>query len=234
MSSLLPVAPADRPRERLMMYGADALADVELLALVLGGGRSLQRALSVLHEIGGLSGLARAHPQELVAVPGVGVAGAASLAASCELAQRIAERQLPFAEVMRGPEDVGRFAQVRFGGHPQETFAVLGLDARQRVRMVQTVAVGTLAQVDVHPREVFRPLVRAGMHSVVLVHNHPSGEPDPSAADIELTQRLHEVGVLVGIAVVDHVVVAVGAWRSLAQLGLMPDGPGPGQPETGG
>ncbi|MBL4684884.1 MAG: DNA repair protein RadC [Nannocystaceae bacterium] len=225
MSTLLPTAPHERPRERLLLFGRETLADVELVALVLGGGRALERALSVLAAVGGLSGLSRATAHELVKIPGVGVAGAASLSAAFVLGQRMVVDQLPLDDAMRGPEDVARFAVARFGPQPQETFAVLGLDARQRVRLVRTVAVGSLAQVDVHPREVFRPLLRAGMHSVLLVHNHPSGEPEPSAADVDLTRRLFQVGELVGIPVVDHIVVAAGRWRSLSLLGLMPDGP---------
>jgi len=222
MSNRLSITPSERPRERMLLFGAEPLADVELVALVLGGGRSLQRAMLVLDDVGGVAGLARSTAHELKAVPGVGLAGAASLSAACELAVRIAAQRLPQADTVRGPGDVGRYAQARFGAQAQETFAVLGLDARQRVRMVRTVAVGSLAEVDVHPREAFRPLLAAGMHSVVLVHNHPSGEPEPSAADIELTRRLAAVGQLVGIPVVDHVVVAAGAWCSLGQLGLMP------------
>lgn len=225
VSSLLPIAHHERPRERLLLFGAESLADAELVALILGGGHALPRALALLADVGGLSALPQASAQELCATSGVGIAGAASVAAACELAQRLATRRLPHAVALRGPDDVGRFAVGRLGQQRQESFAVLGLDARQRVRLVRVVAVGTLAQVDVHPREVFGPLIRAGMHSVVVVHNHPSGEPEPSAADIELTQRLIEVGQLVGIAVVDHVVVAAGAWRSLAQLGLMPRAP---------
>lgn len=222
--SLLPIDPNERPRERLSVFGCNTLADVELVALVLGGGRSLERALSLLSETGGLSGLGRATVQEMASVPGLGVAGAASLTAAFELGRRLAERRLAAAETLSGPADVGRYAQARFGDLAQECFAVLGLDARQRVRLVRTVAVGTLSQVDVHPREVFRPLVRAGVHAVVLLHNHPSGEPEPSAADVDLTRRLHAVGQVVGIPVVDHVVVAAGAWCSFAQLGLLPEG----------
>lgn len=99
---------------------------------------------------------------------------------------------------------------------------VLGLDARQRVRLVREVAQGSLAHVDVHPREVFRPLVRAGMHSAILVHNHPSQDADPSEADIDLTHRLVEVGRLVGIPVLDHLVVTRTRSVSVAALGLMP------------
>jgi DNA repair protein RadC len=218
----LGAAPHERPRERMLLYGGAALGDVELVALVLGGGRSMRRAIEVLERVGGMRGLAAACPHELLAIEGVGEAGATALCAALELARRTEQLALPFATPMRGPEDVTRYLRALLGDAQQETFVVLGLDARQRVRLVRTVAVGSVAQVDVHPREVFRPLVRAAMHSVVLVHNHPSGEPEPSAADLELTRRLVEVGRVVGIPVLDHLVVTRTRSVSLAALGEVP------------
>ena len=204
-----------------MLHGKAALSEVELLALILGGGRSIARGLTVLEGFGGLGGLDAAEPHELCALPGIGQAGAAALCAAFELGRRVQELSLPLATAVRSPEDVGAFVRARLGPCTQEVFVVLGLDARQRVRMVRTVAIGTLSQVDVHPREVFRPLVRAGMHSVIAVHNHPSGEAEPSNADIELTHRLADVGRLVGIPLLDHLVVTRKDMVSLASLGLV-------------
>jgi len=214
--------PTERPRERMMLYGRAALADLELLALVLGGGRSTERSFELLHAFGGLLGLDRASPEELCDVPGIGLAGAAAVCGALELGRRAGRLTLPHAEMIRRPEDVAAFVQATFGAEEEEHFAVLGLDARQRVRLVRRVAVGTVAQVDVHPREVFRPLLRGAAHSVILVHNHPSGEATPSHADLELTQRLVEVGRLVGIPVLDHLVVTRDAYVSLAELGVLP------------
>jgi DNA repair protein RadC len=213
--------PSERPRERMLLFGREALGDVELLALVLGGGRAMQRAI-VLHEaLGGLAGLDRACPHELRGVPGIGDAGATAVCAALELARRLALVDLPYATSVRGPDDVARYVRSVFGDAPQEVFAVLGLDARQRVRLVRRVAMGSIAQVDVHPREVFRPLVRAGMHAAILVHNHPSGEAEPSESDVELTRRLVEVGRVVGIAVLDHLIVTRTRAVSLAALGVL-------------
>jgi DNA repair protein RadC len=220
-SSASSASSSGRPRERLLLYGREALSDVELVALVLGGGHALERGFTLLAALGGLVGIDRACPQELCRAPGVGVAGAAALAAACELSRRVAAADLPWAEPLRGPSDVAGYVRTRLGAAVQETFVVLGLDARQRVRLVRTVALGSLAQVDVHPREVFRPLVRAGMHSAIVVHNHPSGDAEPSAADIDLTRRLSEVGRLVGIPILDHLVVTAGAHASLAERGLV-------------
>ena len=217
--------PHERPRERMLLYGRDALGDAELVALVLGGGHALRRAVEVLERLGGVRGLAGACPHELMAIAGVGEAGATAVCAAVELGRRMEQVDLPFATPMRGPDDVTRYLRATLGDAQQETFLVLGLDARQRVRLVRTVALGSVAQVDVHPREVFRPLVRAAMHSVVLVHNHPSGEPEPSGADLELTRRLAEVGRVVGIPVLDHIIVTRTRSVSLAALGAVPGAP---------
>ncbi len=214
--------PIERPRERMLMLGAEALSDIELLALLLGGGRSIERATTLLDSLGGLTGLASATCQELARVPGVGDASSTAIRAGLELARRIVQLELPYAAALRKPSDVATYVRALLRGEPQEHFVVLGLDARQRVRLVKRVAVGTLAHVDVHPREVFRPLLRAGMHSVIVVHNHPSGDAEPSDADLMLTRRLADIGRLVGIPVLDHLVVTDKDAISLANMGLVP------------
>jgi DNA repair protein RadC len=213
--------PQERPRERMMLFGREQLADVELLALILGGGHSINRALTLLQDAGGLLGLDRADPQQLCRSPGVGLAGATAICAALELGRRVAQLQIPYARAIEGPDDVAQFLRASIGASSQETFLVLGLDVRQRLQMIRTIAMGSLASVQVHPREVFRPLVQAGMHAVILVHNHPSGEPEPSDADVVLTQRMAEIGQLLGIPVLDHIVVTRTSTVSLAELGLL-------------
>lgn len=212
----------DRPRERMLTFGPDALGDMEVLALILGGGKAIRRSLDILEATGGLGGLAIADAHELCAVRGVGVAGATAIAAAVELARRLGRVELPHRTALRGPDDVARYARTTWGDATQETFVAIGLDARARIRLVRTIAIGSVAHVDVHPREVFRPLVRAGVHSALVVHNHPSGEPEPSQADIELTRRLAEVGRLLGIPLLDHLVVTRARSVSLAALGVVP------------
>jgi DNA repair protein RadC len=211
----------ERPRERMMLFGREQLADVELLALVLGGGHAINRAVALLQDSGGLIGLDRADPQELCRTSGVKLAGATAICAALELGRRVAQLQVPYARAIAGPDDVAEFLRASIGASPQETFLVLGLDVRQRLQMIRTIAKGSLASVQVHPREVFRPLVQAGMHAVILVHNHPSGEPEPSEADVSLTQRMAEVGRLLGIPVLDHIVVTRTSAVSLAELGIV-------------
>lgn len=214
--------PVERPREKMAVFGGAALGDQELLALVLGGGRSMRRAASILDAFGGLTGLQAATTQELCRVQGMGDASAAAVCAAFELGRRALALRLPYATSVRCPDDVGAYLRAQIGGASQETFVVLGLDARQRIRLMRAVAVGTLAEVEVHPREVFRPLVRGGMHSAIVVHNHPSGDAQPSQADLDLTQRLVEVGRLVGIPIIDHLVVTRTEVMSIASLGLLP------------
>ncbi len=211
----------ERPRERMFAFGPPALSNVERGALLLGGGRSEQRALALLQQVGGIGGLLRCVPAELLEAPGVGEASATAICAAVELARRIGQLEMPFESSIRGPEDVRRYLRASLRGRSQEVFLVLGLDARQRVRMVREVAVGSLSHVEVHPREVFRPLVRAGSHSVLLVHNHPGGELRPSAADLRLTARLTELGELLGIPVLDHLIVTDEGMASFVGLGLL-------------
>ncbi len=212
----------ERPRERMLAFGPTALSNVELVALLLGGGHAEQRALALLQQIGGVGGLLRCVPAELLEVAGVGAASATAICAAVELARRIGQLEMPFESPIRGPEDVRRYLRASLQGRSQEVFVVLGLDGRQRVRLVREVALGSRSGVEVTPREVFRPLVRAGSHSVLLVHNHPGGELRPSAADLRLTQRLVELGEVLGIPVLDHLIVTDEGMSSLAGLGLLP------------
>lgn len=202
---------------RLARFGADSLGDVELLALASGA--PVAAVLAAHESMGGIGGLARASVHEIA--DALGPTRGAAIVAAFELARRLAMVDLPYATGVRGPDDVARFCRAMWGDAPQETFCVLGLDARQRVRLVRRVAIGSIAQVDVHPREVFRPLVAAGCHAAIVAHNHPSGEPDPSESDIELTRRLAEVGRVVGIPVLDHLVVTRTRAVSLAAMGVI-------------
>lgn len=209
-------------RSQLLRFGPQALGDAELLALLLRGRSVRARAHALLDELGGLAALGRVDAVELARGDGLGPASAAAVAASLELARRMARARHPWATPLRRPGDVAEYVRAELRGADREHFLALGLDARQRVLLVRTVAIGSLAQVDVHPRELFRPMVRAGVHAVVLVHNHPSGDPRPSDADIELTHRMAQVGRLLGIPVLDHLVVSDDESVSLASLGMVP------------
>ncbi len=211
----------DRPRERLDALGPEALTDAELLALLLrtgGRGADARRvAASLLASLGGLAGLSRAGRAELAAVSGIGPAKSATLCASLELGRRLASRRLDPGRPIRGPEDVFRHFHPRLRHAAHERFFVVLLDGRHRVVGHELVSQGTLTASLVHPREVFRPALRRSAAAVLLVHNHPSGDPTPSREDREITDRLTRAGELLGIPVLDHVVVAERGFHSLRE-----------------
>jgi DNA repair protein RadC len=213
----------DRPRERLDRSGAEVLSDGELVALVLRTGDRRRDALAIARDLlarhGGLRGLGRAAASELRRAPGVGPAKGASLVAALEIGRRLASRALQPGEPVRGPADVWQHFGARLRDASHEQFLVILLDGRHRVLRSESVSRGTLTASLVHPREVFRPAIREAAAALLLVHNHPSGDPTPSREDREITARLVQAGDLLGIPVLDHVVVAEGGYRSLREDG---------------
>jgi DNA repair protein RadC len=211
---------AARPRERLSQCGLPALSDVELIALVLGTGIRdrpvAEVARELMRESGGIAPLSRASAHELAQVAGIGPARAARLAAAFELGRRAVE-VVHRRRTVGSAEDVYHCVAPRLVGVSQEVFFVIGVDIRNALLDVVEVARGSIAHVEVHPREVFRPLVRMAAAGGVLVHNHPSGDPTPSREDRAVTWRLREVGRLLGIPIIDHVVIGDRAYRSVAE-----------------
>jgi DNA repair protein RadC len=222
-------APAsDLPRERLASHGAEALSDTELVALILrtgaAGRPAADLARSLLARPAGLRGLSRALPSELRIEPGVGAAKAGSLAAAFELGRRLAGHRLRPGDPIRSAADVHRHFYPQLRDSPRERFLVLLLDGRHRVIRPVVASEGTLTASLVHPREVFAPALREPAAAVVLVHNHPSGDPTPSREDREVTARLCAAGELLGIPVLDHVVVAEQGFVSLREEGCLSGG----------
>ena len=210
----------ERPRERLWARGTHALGDEELLTILLGTGVRAHSARSVAADLvatcGGVVAIARASPRELAQVIGVGPERATRIAAAFELGRRAVEVE-QHREQLGQAEDVYRVVGPRLAGLQQEVFLSIGLDIRNGMLDVVEVARGTVHGVEVHPREVFRPLIRMAAAGAVVVHNHPSGDPTPSADDVALTRRLREVGELLGIPVVDHVVIGDRGFVSIAE-----------------
>jgi DNA repair protein RadC len=215
----------DRPREKLARLGVSALGDNELLALVLGAGTSQLNALALANLLlasnGGLHGIPSAGRDELLRVPGVGEARAAQVLASIELGRRTLLRDPDERPQLLTPRDAAFFLLPEFGARPVEHFGVVLVDTRHRVLKTSLLTVGTLDRSVVHPREVFREAAAARAAAVILFHNHPSGDPTPSADDEALTRRMLAAGEIMGIEVLDHVVLAGTKYASVRERGRL-------------
>lgn len=219
------VAPHDRPREKLRRLGRGALGDNELLAIVLGSGQpgtsALDLANLVLEETGGVHGLVRARHEALERVPGIGVARAAQVLAAIELGRRTLTRAASERLQITHSRVAAEFLLPLYGSRPVEQFGVILLDTKHRVLRTTVVSIGTLDASIVHPREVFGAAAAAGAAAVVLFHNHPSGDPKPSEEDVKLTLRLAAAGVLMGITVIDHLILADARYYSFQEEGVL-------------
>jgi DNA repair protein RadC len=226
MASVLDLPPADRPRERLRALGAQALTTAELLALLLGaapaGQSSAETASRLLHRArGSLRRLGQLPIATLTATHGLGEARALAVHAALELGRRLAGETADDGEPMRGPRDVWRFYAPRLESLTVEEFHVAVLDAQHRLERDIMVSRGILNSSLVHPREVFREAIAERAASIVLVHNHPSGDPTPSPDDRAITSQLVSAGRLLDIPIQDHVVVGRGRYVSFAEAGLL-------------
>ena len=215
----------ERPRERLQRYGPEALSTPELIAILLRTGTSKESALSlaerVLAQIGNLRGIAGATVEQLSAVPGIGPVKAIEIRAAVELGKRIAAFTEDARPAIRAPGDVAQLVMSELRHEQREQFRALLLDARHQVIRMRTISIGTVTESLVHPREVFREAIQHGSTALIVCHNHPSGDPSPSAEDIAVTKRLVEAGKIIGIDLLDHVVIGDGRFVSLKERGLM-------------
>jgi DNA repair protein RadC len=216
----------DRPRERLWSLGPGALTSVELLAILLGtggGGRDAHAlAELLLKEAGGtLRGIAARPRGELLRPGGIGPAKAARLVAAFELAGRLSAEARPLLPRIREPEDVFRLLASRLRDLEVEEFHLLALDSQSQVRREVLVTRGLLNSSLVHPREVFRAAIAEAAAGIIVVHNHPSGDPTPSAEDRAVTRQLAEAGRLLDVPLYDHVIVAGDRYLSFAAAGLL-------------
>ena len=212
---------ADRPREKLLRHGAAALGDNELVALVIGSGSRDRGALDVANAVlaahGGLRGLTRANCDDLTRTSGVGTARAAQIVAALELGRRTLTESPDVRWQVRHPQAAAQYLLPRYGSAGVEQLGVMLLDTRHRVFRTCVLAVGTLNSTAVEPRDVFREAARAGAAAMVVFHNHPSGDPSPSADDVGLTRRLVAAGELMGIDVVDHIILGETRYYSFRE-----------------
>jgi len=208
-------------RQQMLDHGAGSVSDAGLVALALGGGMSIDAGRQVASRYGSLGVLQQATAHELAELPGVGMARALQLKAALELGRRSCGERPRRGQRIQSAAALYEHVRAQLAHLQHEVFLAIALDAKHRPIETITVAQGTLASVDVHPREAFRALIKIAAAACFFCHNHPSGDPEPSPDDLALTTRLRDVGRLVGIAVLDHVIVAGEGYVSLAERGLL-------------
>lgn len=212
---------SERPRERLLEKGSDALSDAQLLAIILRTGdqgvSALDLAIALLDRFGSLAALEAAPVPDICELKGLGPSKAAQIKAALEIGRRTLRGDSNERPGFHGGTDVHRYLAPAMGHLPQEEFRLLLLDAKHRLLREVAISRGTLMGTSVDPREVFSAALRERAAAVVCAHNHPSGEPAPSAEDRALTARLREAGHLLGIPLLDHVIIARSGFFSFAE-----------------
>jgi len=214
----------ERPRERLQRWGPDALSSQELLALIIGRGVSKRSVLDIAQELinrfGSVHGMSKATIEELSAIHGVGIAKAAQIQAAFELAKRQDLEQDISKFTINDPQSMVKAIRADIKDKAKEHFKLVLLNTRNKVIGITTISIGTLNASLVHPREVFREAIQRSASSVILVHNHPSDDLEPSEEDIRLTRRMVEAGKIMGIEVLDHIIIARHSFLSMKSRGL--------------
>ncbi len=215
----------DRPREKLLDRGAAALTDAELLAILLrtgnAGASALDHARILLTQFGGIKGIDDAPARELSAIKGIGSAKSAQLKAGLEIGRRLGREKWEAGRSLRSSEDVFRHFAEQMEKEKRELFYVVLLNNKNKKIREVKISEGSLTASLVHPREVYNPVIRESAAAVIFVHNHPSGDPAPSPEDIEITRRLKQVGEVMGVRVLDHVVIGHGRYYSFSDRGML-------------
>ncbi len=216
---------SERPREKLIEQGATALSDAELLAIFLRvgvvGKSAVDLARDLLTRFGSLNGIFAATEHELSQVHGIGSSKYVQLQAIFEMSRRALNEELRQRDVFQSPQQVRNYLMLKLGGLTREVFMVLFLDAQNRLHATEEMFSGTLTQTSVYPREVVKRAMHHNAASVIFAHNHPSGVPNPSAADEMLTAQLKQALALVDVRVLDHFIVAGNQTLSFAERGLL-------------
>ncbi|SHK61044.1 RadC family protein [Desulforamulus aeronauticus] len=217
--------PEQRPRERMLKEGATSLSDIDLLAIMLRTGTAkssaMELAAAILSRFKDLRVLSQATIEELSEIKGIGPVKAVQVKAALELGRRLAALPAEERPIIRCPEDVCSLLMEDLRNLDREYFLALLLNTKNQVLAKETISIGTLNASMVHPRELFKVAIRRSAAAVILVHNHPSGDPTPSREDITLTKRLQEAGEIIGIDVLDHIVIGDNRFTSLKSKGLI-------------
>ena len=214
----------ERPRERLARHGASVLSNAELLAILLRTGTKEESAISLAHRIlvqeQGLRYLADSNVEQLSSINGIGKAKAAQIKAAIELGKRLAAFEPGADKPLKCPQDVAGLLMEEMRYLKKEHMKLVLLNVKCNLISVEEISVGSLNASIVHPREVFNPAIRKSSASIIMVHNHPSGDPSPSSEDISITARIAEAGKLIGIELVDHIIIGDGKYISMKEKGL--------------
>jgi DNA repair protein RadC len=216
---------SERPRERLQKFGPEALSAQELLALIIGRGIPKKSVMNIAQELlarfGNVKAIGQATIEELSQIKGIGLAKAAQIKASFELGRREElEPELKNFDI-KDPESVVKAIRASIKDKAKEHFKLILLNPRNKIIGISTISIGTLNASLVHPREVFKDAIMHTAASVVLAHNHPSGDPEPSEDDITITKRLIEAGKILGVEVIDHIIVGKNGFFSFKEKGLI-------------
>lgn len=215
----------ERPRERLLRQGPEFLSNRELLAILLKTGTKHKSVFTLVDQLiahfGSLRGIACANYEEMAVIKGIGPAKAAQVLAAFELAKRLSNSYLQVQEIINSPADAAAVVMDEMRLLDREHFMILMLNTKHRVITRKIVSIGHLSASLVHPRELFKDVIKRSSAAVILVHNHPSGDPTPSDDDIRVTKRICEAGRLLGITVLDHLVIGDQCFISLREKGLM-------------
>jgi len=224
MSSVREWPETERPRERLIKHGAETLSDAQLLAVVLQTGSNgktvIDTAIELLQRFGGLRGLEDASINDLKNFKGLGIAKIAQIKASFELGKR-ALIEKAHEQFFNSAEIVYNYFFPKLNGLKKEVFITLLVDTKLKLIKEVKVSEGTLNQSLIHPREIFKEAVKESAYAVILIHNHPSGDPTPSEQDIEITKKLKKVSEILEIPILDHVIIGSGKYFSMKERGII-------------
>lgn len=218
---------SERPREKLLAKGAEALSNAELLAILLRTGTKQDSVMRVAERLlaeykeRGFSAIASLSPHDFSKVKGIGMVKAVTVIAAIELGRRLAQTPSGDRASIASPKDIADYVMPRLRYENKEHFMVMLLDTKNHVIAVPTISIGSLNASIVHPREVFREAIAYAAASIALIHNHPSGDPSPSKEDLHVTETLVDVGILMGIRVLDHVIIGDNRYVSLKEKGII-------------
>ncbi len=215
----------ERPRERLIKYGSNVLSNAELLAIILGSGTINESAITLSQRVlsmgDGLGYLSDAEPHELIEINGIGQAKSAQIKAAVELGKRIAITRKTENNFIRSPQDVVNLLMDEMRFLKKEYMKLILLNTKCGIISIEDISIGSLNSSIVHPRELFVPAIKKSSASIIMVHNHPSGDPAPSQEDINITRRIIEAGKIIGIELNDHIIIGDGRYVSLKERNII-------------